>query len=203
MKLLVIGAGGHAKVVMDAALGAGMRIAGVVADSTDTAELMGYPVSRSAEDLDADAFIIAIGDNDARAQAFESYVAKGLEPAIIVHPSAMIAPSVTLGAGTFVAAGAVVNIDASVGRNVILNTGCTVDHDCHIEDHAHIAPGVNLCGGCAVGQGALIGVGASLIPQISVGAWSVVGAGAAVIDHMPPNSSCAGVPARVFRTDGV
>lgn len=200
MRLLVIGAGGHAKVVVDAARDAGYEIAGVVGLPGGRSELLGIQVVGDARGVEADGFIIAIGDNEKRAAVFAEHVARGLRPLAVVHPSAVIADGVVIGEGTLVAAGVIVNVDASVGRNAILNTGCTVDHDCVIGDHALIGPGANLCGGCRVGEGTLIGVGASMTPTRAVGAWSVVGAGSAVVGDIPAHSVCAGVPARVIRT---
>lgn len=198
MRLLVIGAGGHAKVVIDAALDAGFEIAGVVGAPGGREQVLGIPVSDSGEGIVADGFIAAIGDNAARARAFAEHIDRGLTPLSVIHPSAVISSRATIGAGTFVAAGAVVNVDARIGRDAILNTGCTVDHDCVVGDHALIGPTASLCGACSVGTGTLVGAGASLIPGASVGDWSVVGAGAAVTADFPDRTVCAGVPARAL-----
>lgn len=200
MRLLVIGAGGHAKVVIDAARCSGFEIAGVVGREGDPEELLGIPVSRDASDTAADGFIVAVGNNAARARHFEQYRAEGLEPTRVIHPSAVIAEGVSIGAGVFVAAGVIVNVDARIGANVILNTGCTIDHDCIVGDHTLVGPAASLCGGVELGEGVLLGAGVSVTPRTSVGAWSVVGAGAAVVCSLPKRSVCVGVPARVVRT---
>ncbi len=199
MKLLVIGAGGHAKVVVDAARVAGFRDISVAGQAGDPPELLGIPVLADPSQLEPQPFVVAIGDNATRARYFAEFRDAGFEPTRIVHPSAVISPSVTIGAGTFVAAGVVVNVDASIGENAIINTRCTIDHDCEIGDHAHIGPGSSLCGGCRVGEGSLIGVGASMAPGSNVGAWSLVGAGAVIVDDLPSNTISVGVPARVIR----
>jgi sugar O-acyltransferase (sialic acid O-acetyltransferase NeuD family) len=180
MRILVIGAGGHAKVVIDAIEASGDEVAAVVDEAKAAASLLGHPVLAQAPST-AGSFVVAIGDNAVRKALFEHYRTAGLEPATVVHPSATIASGASIGAGSVVLAGVVVNRDAVVGENAILNTGCTVDHDCSIGDHAHIAPGANLCGGVTVGQGTLVGVGACAIPGATIGAWSTVGAGAAVV----------------------
>lgn len=196
MRLLVIGAGGHAKVVLDAARAAMLDVAGVVDPSGACTDLLGMPVSRSADGISADSFIVAVGDNRARARFFDEYSASGMRPASVIHPSAVIAPGVEIGDGTFIAAGVVVNVDARIGSNVILNTSCSVDHDCVVGDHAHVGPTCGLCGGVTVGAGALIGVGCSIIPRRSVGEWAIVGAGSTVIRDVPDSDLQAGVPAR-------
>ena len=196
MRLLVIGAGGHAKVVIDAAEAAGHTIAGVVGTPSDVSEILGHPVVDSADDVAADGFVVAVGDNRTRAGIFAEYVAAGLKPAVVAHPSLVLGSDVTIGEGTFVAPGVIVNTGARIGSNVILNTGCSVDHDVIIGDHAHVGPRVALCGGVQLGEGVLLGVGACAVPCATVGAWSVIGAGAAVVDDLPANSVCVGVPAR-------
>lgn len=202
MRLLVVGAGGHAKVVVDAALQAGIDVAAVVGAASDPETVLGIDVV-GADDLPpCDAFIVAVGDNVARARLFSEHRERGLTPASVVHPTATVSSSASVGAGTFIAAGVIVNPEARTGENTILNTGCTVDHDCELGPHVHVGPGVNLCGAVSIGEGALIGVGACAAPGSSVGAWSVVGAGAAVVGALPERSVCTGVPARVVRSTG-
>lgn len=199
MRLLVIGAGGHAKVVIDAARCAGFEIAGIVGREGDPEELLGIRVSHDATDIAADGFIVAIGDNATRSRYFDEYRAGGLAPATVIHPSAVIAEGVLIGESTFIAAGVIVNVDARIGADAILNTGCTVDHDCVIGSHALVGPLASLCGGVEIGGGVLLGAGVSVKPRTSIGAWSVVGAGAAVVSDLPERSVCVGVPARVVR----
>ncbi|MDZ4168504.1 MAG: acetyltransferase [Coriobacteriia bacterium] len=196
MRLLVIGAGGHASVVVDAAQLAGIDVVRVVGDPGGRSDVLGVPVSPSAKGADADGFIVAVGDNLTRAGLFADYSASGLRPATVIHPSAVIAPGVVIGEGTFVAAGVVINTGAHIGSNAILNTSSTVDHDCVIGDHAHIGPMTGLCGGVSIGEGALVGAGCSIIPSRSVGNWTVLGAGTVVVGDIPADGRYAGVPAR-------
>ena len=202
MRLLVIGAGGHAKVVIDAARCAGFDVVGVVDEPRGRRDLLGVTIAESSEGLDADGFIVAVGDNAARKALFECYSESELLPIAVIHPSAVIADGVEIGGGTLVSAGVVVNIDTRIGANAILNTSCTIDHDCAVEDHAHIGPMTGLCGGVRVGEGALIGAGCSVIPLLTIGEWAVVGAGAAVVDEVPSHGCHAGVPARPISSAG-
>jgi sugar O-acyltransferase (sialic acid O-acetyltransferase NeuD family) len=200
VRLLVVGAGGHAKVVIDAAEAAGHTIAGVVGTPSDAAEILGYMVVADAAGVEADGFVVAIGDNVTRSRIYAEYAATGLEPAAVVHPSVIVGTDVVLGGGTFAAAGVVINTGARIGDDTILNTGCSVDHDCVIGAHSHIGPQVALCGGVILGEGVLLGVGSCASPRASVGAWSVVGAGAAVVGDLPARAVCVGVPARAVRS---
>ncbi|MRS11751.1 MAG: acetyltransferase [Actinobacteria bacterium] len=195
MRVIVIGAGGHAKVVIDAIERSGDEVVAVIDETARTKSLLGYEVSTRVPS-DADGFVIAIGDNAMRMARFEHYLATGLRAVPVVHPSAIVADDVHLGDGTVVFAGVIVNRGTTVGENVILNTGCRIDHDCRIGDHAHIAPGVSLSGGVAVSEGALVGVGACAIPGTSIGSWATVGAGAAVVDPVPDGVTAVGAPAR-------
>lgn len=200
MRLLVIGAGGHAKVVIDAARLAGFQVAAVLGVPGDPPDVLGHPVTLDPGSCSADGFVVAIGDNEVRMRRLADGLATGLPLTSVVHPSAVIGSDVTLGAGTFVAAGAVVNPCASVGRNAILNTGCTVDHDCVVGDHALVGPQAAMCGTSTIGEGVTLGAGSSLIPGVHVGDWSVVGAGSAVVDDLPGSTLFAGTPARALRT---
>jgi UDP-perosamine 4-acetyltransferase len=196
VKVLVIGAGGHAKVVIDAARAAGYVVVAAIGSPDGASDVLGVPVVPSAEGISADGFIVAVGDNRHRAALFSEYTVAGLTAVPVVHPSAVIAEGAEIAEGAFVAAGVVVNPGARIGCNAILNTGCTVDHDCVIGSHAHIGPGVNLCGGTTIGVGTLVGVGACAIPGTVVGAWCTVGAGASVVDPVPDGLTVVGVPAR-------
>jgi sugar O-acyltransferase (sialic acid O-acetyltransferase NeuD family) len=200
VRLLVVGAGGHAKVVIDAAEAAGHIIARVVGTSSDPAEILGHPVVTSAQGVAADGFVVAIGDNATRSSYFAEYSAAGFAPAVVLHPSAIVGTDVVLGDGTFVAAGVVINTGARIGDDTILNTACSVDHDCVIGAHSHVGPQSALCGAVTLGEGVLLGVGSCASPGASVGAWSVVGAGAAVVGALPERAVCVGVPARAVRS---
>jgi sugar O-acyltransferase (sialic acid O-acetyltransferase NeuD family) len=204
-ELLVIGGGGHAKVVIDIAQSSGWSIAGVLDDAPGAAgqRVMGHRILGGTDLLrglsdSGRAFVIAIGSNSVRQRLQEIWTKAGLISATLVHPSAVVASSAILQDGTVVMAGAIVNPEARVGRGVILNTASVVEHDCVIGDYCHVAPGASLCGGVTVGARSLVGVGASVTPGITIGSDCVIGAGAAVVADVPDQGRFAGVPARSY-----
>jgi len=209
VRVLILGAGGHAQVVADILLrahqaGASAYPIGFLDDNSTLVgtTIMGLPVLGTIAQLDEfdhDAVIVAIGDNRTRARIFESVQAKSEKIVNAIHPAAVLAPDVRLGHGVMICAGVVVNTGTVVGDNVILNTGCTVDHHNHIGDHVHIAPGVHLGGNITIEEGALIGIGAVVIPNRTIGAWSVIGAGSVVTKDIPAYATAVGVPARVVK----
>lgn len=139
---------------------------------------------------------VAIGSNRLRAQISRDLDASGMTLAILVAPTARVAPTATIGQGSAILHGAVVGAFAQVGRGAIVNTGATVDHDCRIGEFAHIAPGTHLAGTVTVGDRAFLGVGVSVIPGVTIGADAVVGAGAVVVDDVPAEATVYGIPAR-------
>jgi len=208
MRVIVLGAGGHAQVVADILLrmrdaGAHLCPVGYLDDNSHLRNTLplGLPVLGTLAELDGfehDAVVLGIGDNRTRSRIYLALSASGEIFAAAIHPRSIVAPDVPVGAGTVICAGAIVNPGAAIGANVILNTGCTVDHHNHIGDHAHIAPGAHLGGDVSVGEGALVGIGATVMPQRRIGAWSIVGAGALVHRDLDSGVTAVGVPARVI-----
>jgi sugar O-acyltransferase (sialic acid O-acetyltransferase NeuD family) len=198
--LLVLGAGGHAKVVIDTARAQGWSVYAAVDDNPSLwgHPIEGVPVLGSLETAAGwqGWAIIAVGDNRTRYAVSQRYA---LRWATLIHPTAWLSPSAKIGEGTLVAAGVVVQPEAQIGRHAILNTACSIDHDCVVGDWVHIAPGARLAGGVHVDEGALVGIGAVVLPNIRIGAWSVVGAGAVVTREVPPHAVVVGVPARLIR----
>ncbi len=198
MSVWVIGAGGHAKVVIATLHAAGRDIAGVLDDDAAKYgdEVLGVPivgpVARAGEGTHE--AIIAVGDNRARQRIAEAL--PGVVWATAVHPSAVVHPSVAVGEGTVVFAGAVVQPDTRLGAHTIVNTGATVDHDSVLADYVHVAPGSHLAGNVRLGEGVFLGIGTVAVPGVSVGAWTTVGAGAAIVADLPSGVTAVGVPAR-------
>ena len=200
----VVGAGGHAKVVIATLLAAGARIRGAYDDRKSLwgQRILGVEVLGSLDSLDREASpagVLAIGSNSLRRDLAERFAAARWLTAI--HPAAFVDPSAEVGAGTVVFAGAVVQAGARLGRHCIVNTGATLDHDCELGDFSHLAPGSHVAGDARLGEGSLVGTGAAVIPGVRIGAWTTVGAGAVVVGDLPDGVTAVGVPARA-RSDG-
>ncbi len=198
--IYVIGAGGHGKVAVRAALASGIGVAGVFDDDPAKVgqSVGGAPVLgavRSINRFQQLPTLIAIGDNRLRLLLAEQL---DLPWATVIHPAALVDATATIGRGALVLAGAVVQADATVGEHAIVNDNATVEHDCIVERGAHVACGACLAGGAAVGEGALIGAGAVLLPRASVGDWATVGAGAVVLHAVPAGATAVGNPARLI-----
>ncbi len=200
--LVLIGGGGHAAVVLDAARCAGWRVDGFYDDNPEAHLASQAPHLGTIRDLTADLpahqrLILAVGDIRARLSLLAQNVPHELAERFITvaHPSAIIAPSAEIGAGTFVAAGAIINPRARVSLDCTINTGAIVEHDCWVRANAHIAPGAILAGGVSIGRHSLIGMGARVLPGHAVGMWSVIGAGSVVTHDVPDRTTVAGVPA--------
>ncbi|MFP3938669.1 MAG: acetyltransferase [Thermoanaerobaculia bacterium] len=198
-RVAVLGAGGHAKVVIATLVAAGHKVGAAYDDDPGRqgGELLGVPVRgalRDARPDEADGFVLAVGSNrDRRRLAAEL----DLPWISAVHPAATVHRSVRLGVGSVVFAGAVLQPDTEIGRHVIINTGASVDHDCRVADFVHVAPGARLGGGVKVAEGAVVGIGSALLPGVRVGAQATVGAGAAVVADVPERTTSVGVPARL------
>ena len=204
LPLLIIGAGGHASVIIDAVRQQGRyTVVGVVDDRIRSASVLQCPVLGGRDVLDnlelPRRAVVAIGSPQIRQEWHERLVALGFQLPYVVHPSAIVGAEVELGAGTVLLPGAIVNARAEIGRGVIINTGASIDHDCRVDDFVHVAPGAHLAGGVRVGARSHIGIGASVIQNIEIGADAMIGAGAAVIRNVPSNCMAVGVPARIVR----
>lgn len=196
--LCVLGAGGHAKVVIATARAAGFDRITIHDDDPARigTQLLGAPiVGPLLEILErADALaVLAIGDNATRLRIG---AAARCELRTLVHPSAHVESTVVLGAGTVVFAGAVIQPDTRLGAHVIVNTAATIDHDCVLGDAVHVAPGTHLAGNVTLGDGVFLGIGTVVIPGCTIGAWTRVGAGSAIVRDLPAGVTAYGVPAR-------
>ncbi|CAH0232198.1 NeuD/PglB/VioB family sugar acetyltransferase [Roseomonas sp. CECT 9278] len=199
--ILVLGAGGHGKAVLDLLMAGGWPIAGVLDGAPRVAAVLGVPVLGDESRLPAllaagvAAAHPAIGHNAQRAAAAARLLAAGFALPALVHPAATIGHGATLGEGAAVLARAVIGPEARIARLALVNTGAIVEHDCDIGEAAHVAPGAVLAGGVRIGAGALVGAGAVIRPGVRVGEGAIIGAGAAVLADVPPHETFAGVPA--------
>ena len=208
--IVIIGAGGHGQVVAD--IFRARRQQGLASDITVFVDdqpfrqgqlLAGSRVVGTVDELAAlahDAIVVAIGDNRARARMFARFAAGGAAFAVAAHPRSVLAEDVAIGRGSMLSAATVVNTGSVIGQNTIINTGATVDHHNVIGDHVHIAPGVHLGGEVNVQDGAFVGIGAIVLPRVTIGAWSTVGAGAVVTRDVPPGVTVLGAPAKAVNS---
>jgi len=201
--VIILGAGGHAKVVAATAQEAGFTVKAFYDD--DPAKkgtiIGGVPVIGGLDSIQTNRSanaIIAIGDNRIRSEVLERFQ-DILEWVTLVHPRSFVHYSVELGKGTVVFAGAIIQPDTVIAGHCIINTGATIDHDCKIDDMVHLGPGVNVAGNVHIGEGTLLGIGGRVIPGKNIGRWSIIGAGAAVVNDIPDQVVATGVPAKVRR----
>ena len=197
--ILVLGSGGHAKVVLDALLASGTGTADIALCDEDATKAGHQVLGFTVQPLDLGAgrrAHVAIGAAAARERLYAACAEAGIAPLTVRHPAARIAGSAAIEDGAFLAAGAVVGPDARIGLGAIVNHNAVVDHDCEVGACAHIAPSATLGGGVRIGRNALIGAGAVVLPGLTVGEGATVGAGAVVARAIGAGETWAGVPAR-------
>ena len=190
--MIVYGASGHAKVVVDILESCGNKVDYLVDDNPKINEFLDYRVWRDIGVYDE--AIIAIGSCQARKAVVDRIRVKRYVTAI--HPSATISHRASIGAGTVVMQGAVIQSSAEIGRHCIINTGAIVDHDCCLGDFVHVSPQAAVLGGVRVGECTWVGAGAVVKQNVSIGAGCIIGAGAVVLKDVPDGSVVAGVPAK-------
>lgn len=207
--VIIIGAGGHAKVLSALLDAAGVEIVGLTdADpSRHSTHVMGHPVLGGDDIIARHApgtveLVIGVGSTrpaTVRREIYEGFHARGYTFRTCVHPYAWVSPDAVLSAGVQVMAAAAIQPGCRIGANTIINTRASVDHDCRLGDHVHIAPGAVLGGAVHVGHGAHVGTGATVIETRRVGDGALVAAGACVIADVPAGARVAGVPAQALR----
>lgn len=207
--VLMLGSGGHGRVVADIIRCCGMQLAGIIDDvATPSSERLGSRVLGGCEqlpqimqDTGCCRLVLAIGHNGRRLALARRIEA--LCPQVIwqtlVHPSAVVAADAVLGGGSMVVARAVINPGASLGRHCIINTSAVVDHDCRLGDGSSLGPGAVLGGNVQLGEGAIVAIGATVINALRLGEHSLLGAGGTAVRDLPDFALALGVPARVVR----
>ena len=203
--IIILGGGGHAKVVTDAVVESGYEVAGFLDQNPEVERLLGHSRLGGANPSSLEGFMPDevqlvngfgfIGNSTLRKDQYIFWKQLGFTFLAVKHPGAVIAKSVLLEEGAQVMAGAVLQPGVSVGENAIINTRAVIDHDCKIGKHTHVATGAMLSGDVQVGEGAHIGTGAAIIQGIHIGNYSTVGAGSVVIRDVPDYTQVMGVPA--------
>ena len=210
MAIVIYGAGGHGRILLELMERAGVGpIAGFIDENTALhgTKVEGIPVLGSLERLPMliralhiHRAVMGVGDNEVRRRMATHARSLSLRLLKVIHPTAIIAPSAVIGEGTAVLAGSIIGTHAKVGECNIINTRASVDHDCQTGDFVHIAPAATLCGSVSICDGAFIGAGATIIPDLCIGDEALVGAGATVIRDVPSYTTVVGCPARVIAT---
>lgn len=204
-KVVIIGAGGHSKVVIDILRSHGdVEVVGSV-DRSIKENVLGVKVIGDDSVLPdlfqsgVDHAFVAVGDNALRHKLFNRAVDIGFQMINAISPFSYVSESVQLGNGIVIMPGTVVNAGSSIADNVIVNTSSSIDHDCIIDKSCHIAPGSHLAGNVHVGEGTFVGIGTTIIDNIRVGKWSALGGGSVVVNPIPDRCLALGAPAKVIR----
>ena len=203
-KLIIVGAGGHARVIIETALLQGYFIEGIVdinfrgkpENILDVPIIGGFKKLYNFSSLDCHVFI-AIGDNKIRAKYFILAKKKGFFLPPLQHPWSKISQFAKINSGVFINMGAMINSLAIINNNTIINTGAIVDHETEIGENCHIAPGVKISGRCKIGDNTFIGIGSSVKDKIYIGNNCIIGAGSVVVSNIPDNSLAYGIPAKI------
>lgn len=204
-KIFIYGAGGHAKVIIDAISRENKYDIAFLIDDTPENKgksIFGHDIIGGRSELlelrsNVSFCVVAIGDNTSREDAANWLIDNNFTLVSIIHPNAVVGSGVKIGRGCVIMAGCIINPDVLIGDNAIINTGSIIEHDCTIHDNVHIAPGAVICGGVVVHKNAIIGAGASVNPGLSIGNGTIIGSGASVVTNHGNNEIAKGVPARV------
>lgn len=201
-KLVIIGAGGHGKVVADIAIKTGYKDVCFL-DDAPIKECMGLPVEGGVLDVDKYLidceFFIAIGNAKTRKKIYNVLKEKGAKVITLVHPNAVIGSQVKIGNGCVVMAGGIINACATLGDGVIVNTNSSIDHDCTVGDFCHLAVGVNIAGTVEIGESCFLGAGCTVKNNVNICNNCIIGAGAVVVKDIVESGTYVGVPCKLMR----
>lgn len=197
--IVLYGASGHCKVVIDILQCNGQTISRII-DDTPKMDILGFPVLHSNDYFFSgdEKMIISIGNNKVRKNLSQKLNVHFIKA---IHPKSIISKHSTIGEGTVVMAGVVVNPEVKIGQHCIINTGAVIEHDCKIDNFSHISPNASLAGGVQVGEGSQVGIGASVIQGVKIGKWAVIGAGTVVIHDVPDFAVVVGNPGRIIKVN--
>lgn len=196
--MILFGASGHCKVVLDILLSQKKAVDYILDDQPKVEEIFGVPVLKNnlSEDYNPQKVIVSIGNNYTRKKIVEKY---SFEYTTAVHHKSTISIFADIKEGTVVMANAVVNPGAKIGRHCIINTSAVIEHDCRIEDYVHVSPNASLAGNVCVKEGAHIGIGAQIIQGVTIGKWATVGAGAVILRDVPDFAVAVGNPCKIIK----
>jgi len=207
--IIIIGAGGHAKVLIDTLKSQSANIIGITDPDPNKAgkNILGVPVIGDDAVIetycnDSIELVNGIGmitNGNKRQQVFENFKKRGYSFANVIHHSVVLSSDVELSEGIQIMAGVIVQPGCKIGTNSIINSRASIDHDTIIDSHVHVAPGVTLSGGVQIGSGTLIGTGATIIHGVRIGKNAIIAAGAVVIRDVPDGATVMGVPAKVVK----
>lgn len=199
--VVIIGAGGHAKVIADIVVKSNDNLVGFLDDNKKLRGkkiFLNYNVLGTLDDINdyKDCyFIIGIGNNDIRRRISQNY--NDLKWYTAIHPTAIVANNVSINCGTVVMAGVVINPGTVIGKHAIINTSSSIDHDDFINDFVHVSPGSHLAGNVNIGEGTWIGCGVTIINDVFIGKHNIIGAGSVVIkDIVDENGTFVGIPTK-------
>lgn len=210
-RVVIIGAGGHGCDVAEiirhqAEIETGRALLGFVVDSDCLSQAAGSGVPIlgdwswfEAAERDGLSVICAVGDPALRKRLVEKAQSIGLPFTNAISPSAHIARDAKIGTGVMVFPQTVIGRSVLFSDHAIINAGSTLGHDTRIDRYGTIGPGVHLSGNVSIGEGCYLGVGSSVIPRVTIGAWTTIGAGAVVTSDIPDHVTAAGVPARIIK----
>lgn len=208
MNIIILGNGGHSRVIQDIIhTKKEYNIIGILDDKYELATkengIVFAPLAYLHNIMTPGTkIIVAIGNNITRKIISDRLNIRREQYLTIVHPSAVVSPTVKIGYGTVVMPGAYINAGATIGGHCIINTGAIVEHDSNVGDYAHISPNATLTADVSVGEGVHIGASTTVIPGIEIGSWSIIGAGSSVIRQIPPFSTAVGCPTRIVSKQG-
>ena len=204
--VILYGASGHSKVIIDIFNLRNIQIKKIIDDHTDLNSLGTIPILNSIDYLLNENMIIAIGDNSLRKQISNNNNNNNNNKITYInaiHPNTDISPTVTIGKGTVVMAGVVINSGSKIGEQCIINSKALVEHDCILGDFVHISPGAHLAGSVKVGEGTQIGIGAIVIQGLKIGKWATIGAGAVIIRDVPDYAVVVGNPGKIIKYNSI
>lgn len=197
-EIILYGAGGHAKVIMDILKATNIKVKSFVDDNPEQNEFMNHKVTHSYDGEGE--IIVSIGANSIRKDIVKKLTKlPNTKFGKAIHPSAILSPNCIINEGTVIMQGSIIQSCAKIGKHCIINTASSVDHDCIIKDFVHISPHATICGNVTIDEGTWIGAGAVVIPGIKIGKNCIIGAGAIVCKNIPDQVVAYGNPCKIMK----